>query len=181
MKKREENKKKKLIIIIVLFFTLFIGIGYAVLTELLTFDGTIKYGEMKWNIGFSEASNGAGTVSSNPQLSEDKKTITVTCNVGTSTASETCIAKATIKNDSTFNIKLSKDPTVAFEDTYIKSVDVIWTEDSTDIKADDTVDAGKDKEVQITITTKEITNTLIPTDNISVPVTVTLDWIENDK
>lgn len=117
--------KHNFYLIIVMLLILGIGIGYAVLSERLTIDNTISYDSMKWDIGFTAASNNGGSVTSTPSISSDKKSITISCDIGTSTKSETCIAKVTVTNGSTFNIMLSEAPTITYNDTYISSVDVM--------------------------------------------------------
>ena len=96
--RKNNNEKKKMIIWICLLFALVLGIGYAVLTEKLSVDGTVEYGAMAWDVGFSSVTDGGGTITSTPTLSNDKKSITVSCNIGVSSKSETCIVKAKIKN-----------------------------------------------------------------------------------
>ena len=131
---RKQNKeKKKFIIGIFLFLILSLGLGYAILTEQLSVDGSIEYGTIKWDVGFKNAADAGGTVNSIPEISNDKKTITIACNIGKSTASETCITTATIENGSTFSIELMQAPTITYDDTYIQSVDMAWSSDSTSV------------------------------------------------
>ena len=181
MKRRNEKKeKKKLYILILLLLTMTIGIGYAILSETLKINSTIEYNTMTWNVGFESAIDGGGTVESNPTISSDKKNVTISCNLGTSTASETCIAKATIKNGSTYDIKLDSNPDITYDSTYVNSVTVVWTDDSTNVKMSDTIGFGKNREVIITITTKELTKEMLPEDALSIPVTITMNWVEGD-
>ena len=111
--------KHNFYLIIVMLLILGIGIGYAVLSERLTIDNTISYDSMKWDIGFTAASNNGGSITSVPSISSDKKSITISCDLGTSTKSETCIVKVTVTNGSTFNIMLSEAPIITYEDIYI--------------------------------------------------------------
>lgn len=179
--RQEKKDKKKLLLLLLLLLIFGVGLGYAVLSQQLSINNTANYGTMKWNIGFSEATNNGGSITSSPSISMDKKTVTVACDLGTSTKSETCIAKATVKNDSSFNIELAKDPTITYDDTYINSVDVTWINNDSKVVGRDTIDSGATREVQIKITTKTLTKDLLPSSSLSLPVTITMDWIEDDQ
>ena len=101
-----------------------------------------------------------GTVVAAPTIAEDKKSMTIACNLGSSTKAETCIVKSTIKNDSTFDIQLSANPTVTTNNTYINSVATTWittTSNTGDVKQNDIIPAGEEHEIQILISTKELT------------------------
>ena len=179
--RQEKKEKNKFLLILLLLLTFGVGLGYAVLSERLSINNTINYGTMKWNVGFTEAANNGGTITASPSVSSDKKTVTVACDLGTSTKSETCIAKVTVKNDSTFSITLNGNPTITFDETYINSVDVTWVDNNANVIATNSViDAGGLREVQIKITTKTLTDDLLPSSPLSIPVTITMDWIEGE-
>lgn len=181
MNRREQSKKnnRKLFFMLMLLLAFGIGLGYAVLTEQLSINNTVKYGSMKWNVGFVEVDGTLGSVTAVPSLSTDKKTITVTCDLGISSASETCIVEMSFDNDSSFAVKLSSNPTVTFDNTYISSVlvqDVTGTAQT--LAKDYSVPANGERTFRITVTTKELTEDLLPSTALSVPVNVTLDWVE---
>ena len=178
MRVKNKNEKKKLVFLICMLLTLVLGIGHAVLSQQLKIDGSVNYGTMAWDVGFTEAYDGGGSISSSPTVSEDKKSISITCNVGTSTSSETCIAQAKVKNSSTFAVELESDPTITYDSTYISSITSVWSENSANIVAGDSLSANDEKEVKITITTKQLTEDLLPEASLSVPVSITLDWVE---
>jgi lysophospholipase L1-like esterase len=180
MRKYNQKEKRNTIIWLCLLLALGLGIGYAVLTEQLKLNGSVNYGSMAWDVGFTTAEDGGGSITSSPTVSQDRKSVTVSCNVGTSTASETCIAKAKIKNASSFAVQLESNPTITFDNTYINSVDAVWTEDNSPITALNSISAGVEKEIQITITTKELTEDMLPETSLNIPVTITMDWVEID-
>ena len=128
-----------------------IGIGYAVLSERLTIDNTISYDSMKWDIGFTAASNNGGSITSVPSISSDKKSITISCDLGTSTKSETCISTAKIKNNSTFAVELEENPQITYDNTYINSVTVVWTATNNSVMGFDRLGADTETEIKITI------------------------------
>lgn len=174
----KRKQKKNIYIPILILLAVGLGLGYAVLTEKLSINNTIHYGAITWDVGFSEATDGSGTVTSAPTISQDKKTITVTCNIGTSTKSETCIAKAKITNSSTFAVELSADPTIEYEEDYIKSVTAVWTSNSEEIAAQDSVGVNATEELKITIVTKELTEDMLPSESLTVPVTFSMNLVE---
>lgn len=181
MNKARKNKKSKknLLLLLLLLFGFGIGLGYAVLSQQLNITNTVNYDSMKWNVGFAEAINNGGTVEASPEISSDKKTMTISCDLGLSVKSETCIVKSKIKNDSTFDIVLSENPTVTTNDTYIDSVVTSWVSSNTgDVKQNDVVPAGQEYEVQIVITTKTLSEDILPSSALSIPVTVTMNWVE---
>ena len=178
-KLRKQKEKKNTTILVILLLTLTIGIGYAALNELLTINTSIKYETINWDVGFKSVKNGEGTVTASTSISEDKKTITVSCDLGMSTESETCIAVAQIENNSTFKIKLNADPTITYDRTYIDLVSAVWTSDSSSIKANDTLAINETKEIKLTITTKELSSELLPSESLEIPVTFTMNWVED--
>ncbi len=185
MNKAKKNKKDKrnLLLLFLILFAFGIGLGYAVLSQQLQITNTVKYDSMKWNVGFDSAVDNGGSVNANPQISSDKKTMTIACDLGLSVKSETCIVKTTIKNDSTFDIVLSADPTVTSNDTYINTVETTWittTSNTGSVKQNDVIPAGAEYEVQIVITTKTLNEDLLPSSPLSIPVTVTMNWVEKE-
>lgn len=174
--KRKQKKNNYILLLILL--ALGLGLGYAVLTEKLSINNTIHYGAITWDVGFSEAIDGSGTVTSTPTISQDKKTITVTCNIGTSTKSETCIAKVKITNSSTFAVELSENPTITYEDDYISSVTAEWVSNSETVKAQDNIGANATEEIKVTIVTKELTEDMLPSESLTVPVTFSMNLVE---
>ena len=135
---------------------------------------------MKWDVGFKTATAVGGTVNSNHVIADDKKSITITCDIGTSTASETCIVNAVIANNSTFDVQLESNPTITYDSTYVKSVDAIWLEDSKNIAASDTIDAESTKEIKISIVTNELSSDMLSSTSLTVPITISMNWVETE-
>ena len=191
VKKNQKNKKdRNSILLLLLFLVSFgLGLGYAYLTQQLSITNTVNYGSMKWNVGFTVngIQGNAGSVLAVPVVSADKKTITITCDLGTSLKSETCIVKAPMKNDSTFDIKLSAAPKITINDEektsndYIASVTTEWAEGATNtgaVAVGNILGAGKEEYMNITITTKQLSTDLLPSTGLSIKIVVTMDWVE---
>ena len=176
--KQEKNDKNKLALLLLLILTFGIGLGYAVLSQQLSITNTVNYGSMKWNIGFTDAANHGGSITASPTVSTDKKTITIGCDLGTSTKSETCIVKAKVKNDSTFAIKLEANPQIELNSTYINKVETTWVGNSEAVVAGNTIGAGAEEEIQIKITTNSLSEDLLPSSSLSIPVTITMNWLQ---
>ena len=179
MRKRLVLERRKLISLICLLLAVTIGIGYAVLSQQLKVNGSVNYDTMAWDVGFSAAYDGGGTVSSNPEVSSDKKSISISCDLGTSLAQETCIAKAKIKNGSSFAVQLDESPLIEYDNTYINSVDVVWTDIDGIVKAFDEITTNSEKEIKVTILTKELNADMLPENGLSLPITITMNWVES--
>ena len=179
--RKNKEEKKKLLILIMFLLTLGLGIGYSVLSELLTINNYVNYGAISWDVGFATATDGGGTVTSTSSISSDKKTIAITCDIGVSTSSETCLVRATINNNSTFVIQLDSNPTITFDDTYISSVETKWVDSTLEVVAEDYIDIKKTRELTIAIKTKELTKELLPETPTSIPISITMNWIEGTK
>ena len=177
--RKNKQEKKKLIGMLCLLFLLALGLGYAVLSQQLSINSTVDYDALKWDVGFTTATDGGGSVTAVPTLSQDKKSITVSCKVGASTSAETCIAKAKVKNGSSFTVELESDPTITYDNTYIDSVEATWSGSTRNVFAEDSIDVGETKEIQIKITTKELTKDMIPESSLSIPITITMNWVED--
>lgn len=173
-----KKEKKKLYTLIGFLLTISLGLGYAILNDKLTINSTLNYGAITWDVGFSSAFDGDGTIVATPTISEDKRSITVSCDVGTSLNPETCIVNATITNNSTFNILLSSDLKIEYEDTYVDTVDVIWTSTSEPIKAEDTILKGDSQQLKITIKSRELTSDMLPPAPLAIPITITMNWAQ---
>ena len=178
MRFRRKYEKKKTLVFICLLLMFSLSLGYAFLSEQLKVDGTLNYGAMSWDVGFSNAYDGGGTVSSSSAISQDKKTISVICDIGTTTNSQTCITKATVVNNSTFAVELENTPNIVYDARYVKSINVTWTDDSTKVQALDFLTSQSSREMKIEIVTNQLTEELLPSDDLTVPITVTMNWVE---
>ena len=178
--KKNKKTKTKFFVTLAILFILSIGIGYAALTQKLTISHSVTINEMKWDVGFSSVSDNGGTILSESTISTDKKSITVTCDFGLSTSEETCIVKATITNNSTFDIMLSDTPTITYDDTYISSATITWIKNTSSPVALDGIGLGTSEDIEIVITKKEFSVDLLPAEDLSVPITITMNWVEAD-
>ena len=48
------------------------------------------------------------------------------CDFGSNTKQKDCTVKATITNNSTFDVGLTKDPVITYDDTYIHTLTFKW-------------------------------------------------------
>ena len=122
---------------------------------------------------------------STSSISPDKKSITVNCNLEMSSKPQTCWVKATISNASTFNISIS-DLQINYDDTYIYDTGMIWLNhelfgiisEPVEVVKGQTLDVGEIADILIIIDTKELTEDILPTNDLSIPVTISLDFEE---
>mgnify|MGYP003303395978 CR=1 FL=1 len=118
-------------------------------------------------------------------ISEDKKSITINCDLELSSKAQVCIVKATISNSSTFNIAISETPVVTYDDTYVNSVDVMWLNHDiygflTNVLGGQTLETNENANVFLAIYTKELTEEMLPSTELSIPITISLDFEETD-
>ena len=180
--KRNRKTKRKLFITLVMLSILSIGLGYAIFTETLTISNSVAISEMKWDVGFSSVADNGGSVLSDSSISSDGKTLTVMCDFGSHTDQETCTAKATIKNNSTFDVGLTQDPTITYDDTYIHTLTFKWnnhpTYENHTVLQDNFIAKGESEEVILTIKTKFMKIDMLPTSDMVIPITITLNFAE---
>ena len=180
--RRYKNQKFKLFLVLAILLVLGIGIGYSVLTEKLDVDSSVAINEMKWDIGFSSSEDNGGSILSESSISEDGKTLTVICDFGSNTKQNTCSAKATITNNSIFDVGLASDPTIVYEDDYIHTLTFKWnnhpTYENKTVLKDNFIAKGESEEVILTIKSKFINKDNLPDEKIVIPVKISLNFME---
>ena len=180
--KKYKKHKHKLYYLIIILLILCIGIGYAVLNETLTISNGIVLNEMKWDVGFSKIEDNSGDVKAEAEISNDGKTITVYCDFGVNRTQQTCTVKATITNNSTFDIGLAADPKIEYDDTYIHTVTYKWNNHITyeyrTVLKDNYIKRGESQETILTIKSKFLDVEELPTQETVIPITITLNFEE---
>ena len=180
--RKYKNQKLNLLLILTILLVLGIGIGYSALTEKLDLDSSVAIKEMKWDVGFSDIEDNGGTVLSESTISEDGKAITVKCDFGSNTKQKICITKATITNNSTFDVGLISNPTLTYDDTYIHSLTFKWnnhpTYENKTVLKDNFIAKGESEEVILTIKNKFISEDNMPGQDMIIPVTIKLNFGE---
>ena len=180
--KRYRRTKRQFYFVLFLLLIMSIGVGYSVLTERLTIDTSISYTSLKWNVGFSTANDNGGSVLADASISEDGKSLSVSCEIGMSFDQESCIVKATIVNNGTFDVVLSNDPIITYDDNYIHTITFKWndhpTYDNKTVLKDNFIRQGESEEVILTIKTKFLTFDTFPTEDLVIPITVDVDFVQ---
>ena len=180
--KKYNQQKRNLFLIVAILFVLGIGIGYSALTEKLYIDGSVAIKEMKWDVGFSAIEDNGGSVLSESSISEDGKTLTVLCDFGSNTMQKTCITKATITNNSTFDVGIISNPSIKYNNDYIHTLTFKWNNHSTyenkTVLKDNFIAKGESEEVILTIKSKFLSKDNLPSQKTKIPVTITLNFGE---
>ena len=180
--KRYKNQRLKLLLMLTVLSVFGIGIVYSALTEKLYIDSSVAINEMKWDIGFSSSEDNGGSALSESTISEDGKTLTVLCDFGANIEQKKCTTKATITNNSTFNVSLNKTPNIIYDDTYIHTATFKWVDHPTyenrAVLKDNFIAKGESEEVILTINSKFLNLDSAPTTETLIPITVTLDFVE---
>ena len=122
---------------------------------------------------------------STASISSDKKSITVNVDLGMTSSQQLTFVRATITNNSTFNVAISETPVVTYDDTYIAFSDIAWWNhdlydfDSYVFKGQ-TIGVNESAEVLIIISTQELTEDMLPATELSIPVTIEMNFEEVD-
>ena len=174
--RRFNNQKKKLSMTIALVLIVFVGLAYAFLNEKLIINNILSYNSMNFEVGFIDIIDGGGTIKSTGTVSNDGKTINISCNIGDSKKQESCIVKATIINNSSFNIGLSKEPIITYDDKYIHTLTVKWKNHPTFLNStvhqNGFIKSGEREEIVITVKTKFLNNNNLPESGTQIPIKI---------
>lgn len=188
-------RKRNFYLLLVVLFVVSVGIGYSALTQQLKIDNTVSYDAMKWDVGFSSVTPVQwveGSVLPSVTVSEDKKTIYIDCDFGSSTSSKECTTVAGISNLSTFNVELLNEPKAIYDSSLIKNIEINWIYDQEDTdgditKVEELVTSGLvlgqniTKELVIRIISNDLTADMLPSTVLTIPISITFDWVESDK
>ena len=82
---RYKKQQQNFYFILSFLLILGLGIGYALLSEKLTLSNSISLSEMKWDVGFSNVEDNGSTISTTAEITNNGKSITVICDIGTNT------------------------------------------------------------------------------------------------
>lgn len=179
---RKRHAQKKFLLMSFLLIVVGLGIGYAILSQRLNISNSVLFDNMKWDVGFSSVADNGGTITSTSSISSDGKSITVNCDFGSSFDQESCIVKATIANNGTFNVVLTNDPIITYDDTYIHTLTFKWnnhpTYENHTVLKNNFIAKGKSEEVILTIKSKFLTIDTLPNSETTIPITITLNFQE---
>ena len=190
------NNKKKFIFMLVFLLMIGLSIGYAVLTQQLTIDNTISYDSMKWDVGFTEVVDLSqynppeNFILANVEISQDKKSISVACDIGVRTDAIECIGVVKIDNDSTFDVILDSINTgggpanLSHLSKYLvdQSVNVcISIDNCEELVPGYVLKAGESRFLGFNYSFKELTEDILPETDLTINFSVLTYWVEAPK
>lgn len=194
---KSKKIKKKFFVLLSFLLVVGMGIGYAVLSQQLNVNNTVSYDAMKWDVGFTSVSGVTLTddaILPNTSISDDKKTLYIDCDFGTSTTSKECTSFAMISNLSSFNVELISDPVITFDSDLIKEVQINWfySYDDVDmseypIDIEDQVVSGvvfgqnESREVIIRVVSEDLSIDTLPNSVVTIPISINIDWQQTEK
>jgi hypothetical protein len=175
---------------IVVLFILGIGIGYAVLSERLTVSNFVNYGSMKWDVGFGEVIDGSAYSFIVPDIygdviiSSDKKSLSVSCDIGSRTSSTMCVSFVSVKNNSSFDVQLKEYGDNISDDVsmYLQHYQYFWMKEMglTDIYEGDVLESGESAVLGLFYTFKELTADMLPDKGLSLSFDFEMEWVQSD-
>lgn len=183
--------KRKLYFTIAILFIICMGIGYAILSERLSVDTSISYSEMKWDVGFDQvielnSADYNNSLIANTSISSDKKSISLSCDLGSNTSKIDCISRVTIKNNSTFDVVLKSFVENGIDDyeDYIADSYFNWydTENNseTKVRVGYVLAAGETATLNIKYIFKALTADLLPPKGLEMSFDFEMEWIQDD-
>lgn len=207
-----KKHRNNLFVIIFAFLILVLGIGYAVLTERLQIGSSINYDSMKWDVHFTDVTDYSEeymeynkikyptmdmneyiyTAPAVVEVSEDKKGISFSCDIGNSTKMIMCIAVATIKNDSTFAAEIDKVTVLSDEpekfEQYTQllnsAINTEWftsLDDKVDVEEGDVLNPGETRNVAISYSSSSMTQEVLEQiSGIKLNFDIYIDWVEKE-
>ena len=175
---------------IVVLFILGIGIGYAVLSERLTVSNFVNYGSMKWDVGFGEVIDGSAysfivtDIYGDVIISSDKKSLSVSCDIGSRTSSTMCVSFVSVKNNSSFDVQLKEYGDNISDDVsmYLQHYQYFWMKEMglTDIYDGDVLESGESAVLGLFYTFKELTADMLPDKGLSLSFDFEMEWVQSD-
>jgi hypothetical protein len=188
---RKTNDKRKFYMLVIILFVLGIGLGYAVLTEKLTISNVLSYDSMKWDVGFDQvielnSADYNNSLIANTSISSDKKSISLSCDLGSNTSKIDCISRVTIKNNSTFDVVLKSfvengidDYEDYIADSYFNWYDIANNTESK-VRVGYVLEAGETATLNIKYIFKELTADLLPSKGLEMSFDFEMEWVEDD-
>ena len=192
---KKNYNKKKFLLMVLLLFVVGLGIGYAILTEQLSINNTINYGTMKWDVGFTEIVDLSqynppeDVILANVEISQDKKSLSVACDIGVRTDAVECDAMVKITNNSTFNVMLDSfesGSSLAYAATMGKYLDnqenvfCVTLSDCVPVEEGYVLKKGQSIYLVLEYKFYELTEDLLNENGVSFEFEIDMNWVEYD-
>ena len=186
MKKDKRKKKKVLSILVLLLLVLGISIGYAILSQTLTINGTSSIGGSTWNVHFENVQVSEGSVSGNENVitaptATGIETVSLTYNVKLDEPGDFYEFTVDVKNGGSIDAKLNAAPTI----TGPTSAQDVYTNTSfTDtngnaVTSGETLAAGAKKTYKVRVEfDPNISASQLPSAAQSITFNVSMPWVQ---
>ena len=193
---RKNYNKKNFLLMVLLLFVIGLGIGYAILTEQLSINNTINYETMKWDVGFTEIVDVSqynppeDVILANVEISQDKKSLSVACDIGVRTDAVECDAMVKITNNSTFNVMLDSfesGSSLAYVATMSKYLDnqenafCVTLSDCVPVEEGYVLKKGQSIYLLLEYKFYELTENLLNENGVSFEFEIDMNWVEYDN
>ncbi len=185
MKKDKRKKKKVLSILVLLLLVLGISIGYAVLSQTLTINGTSSIGGSTWNVHFENVQVSAGSVSganvTTAPTATGTETVSLTYNVTLNQPGDFYEFTVDVKNGGSINAKLNAAPTITgptgAQDVYTNTS--FTDTNGNAVTASETLAAGAKKTYKVRVEfDSNISASQLPSTAQSITFNVSMPWVQ---
>lgn len=178
---KKRNRRVGYSLVIVLLLLLFIGFGYAFLSQTLEISGTTGIGSSSWDVHFEDLRVTSGSVTATSAATIDTNKTSVNFEVPLSMPGDFYEFTVNVVNKGTIPAKVSAKPTLSGvstdQDVYVNYT--VTYSDNTEIAADDKLDAGATATFKVRVEYDEnITSDQLPTTEQSLNLGFSIDYVQ---
>ena len=182
MKKDQRKRKKILSVLVLLLLVLGISIGYAVLSQTLTINGSSSIGGSTWNVHFENVQITTGSVEASVAPTTSGTTTTaLTYTIALQEPGDFYEFTVDVKNGGSIDAKLNAAPTISgvstAQDVYTNYT--FLNSDGTAVNSGQTITAGNKKTYRVRVEFDgNINASQLPSSAQNMTLTVSMPWVQ---
>ncbi len=182
MERNKKKKKKILSVLVLLLLVLGITIGYAVLSQTLTINGTSSIGVPTWNVHFENVAITSGSVTATTApTATGTNTTSMTYSITLNQPGDFYEFAVDVKNGGSIDAKLNAAPTISgvstAQDVYVNYT--FLNSDGSAVTTGQTITAGNKRTYKVRVEfDKNISTSQLPTQAQNLTLTVSMPWVQ---
>ena len=183
MKNNKRKKKKVLSVLVLLLLILGVSIGYAVLSQTLTINGTSSIGGSTWNVHFENVQIANGSVTATtPPTATGTNTTSLTYTIALQQPGDFYEFTVDVKNGGSIAAKLNAAPTISgvstAQDVYTNYT--FLNSDGSAVTAGQTLAAGAKRTYKVRVEfDSNISASQLPSSAQNLTLTVSMPWVQS--
>ena len=179
--KSKRNRRNGYSVAIVLLLLLFVGFGYAAISQKLDITGKTTIGSSSWDVHFENVEVTTGSVTATKAATATGNTTTIDFEVPFETPGDFYEFTVDVVNGGSLDAKVSAEPTLSgissAQDVYINYT--VTYENGDPIQANDTLGNGTSKTYKVRVEfDKNITSSQLPTGGDTVNFGFSVDYVQ---